>query len=238
MVQIWALYQYIYKVHRVFYANRPSWRFIKSSIHPSFFPPMNTVTPPLHYYKEKAEQIKLILDIMIWFAEYEVTSSVISPNGHAVSVVTTNQTHTAVENLKPESRYTHWTLDCVCLSPTHRIFHYTTDSSFFSCFFFLSYEFTVTPKNELGSGPSSEPVSFSTESGMKNSLEPSLLHLLSILSFSIGPLAKASLSKSNHKTALRFMNSLQILQGKVFDCKLNCTRCVSIQHAILHCNPG
>ncbi|XP_060785403.1 target of Nesh-SH3 isoform X3 [Neoarius graeffei] len=62
--------------------------------------------------------------------EYEVTSSVISPNGHAVSVVTTNQTHTAVENLKPES----------------------------------SYEFTVTPKNELGSGPSSEPVSFSTES--------------------------------------------------------------------------
>lgn len=120
-----------------FYANRPSWRFIKSSIHPSFFSPMNTVTPPLHYYKEKAEQIKLILDIMIWFTEYEVTSSVISPNGHAVSVVTTNQTHTAVENLKPESRYAHWTLDCVCLSPTHRIFHYTTDSSFFSCFFFF-----------------------------------------------------------------------------------------------------
>ncbi|KAB5576837.1 hypothetical protein PHYPO_G00203100 [Pangasianodon hypophthalmus] len=62
--------------------------------------------------------------------EYEVTSSVVSPNGHVVSVVKTNQTHTAVENLKPES----------------------------------SYEFTVTPKNELGSGPSSESVSFSTES--------------------------------------------------------------------------
>ncbi|KAF7709266.1 hypothetical protein HF521_016116 [Silurus meridionalis] len=61
---------------------------------------------------------------------YEVTSSVKSPNGQVVSVVTTNQTHTAVENLKPES----------------------------------SYEFTVTPKNELGSGPSSEPVSFNTES--------------------------------------------------------------------------
>ncbi|XP_017325636.2 target of Nesh-SH3 isoform X2 [Ictalurus punctatus] len=62
--------------------------------------------------------------------EYEVTSSVINPNGQVVSVVKTNQTHAAVENLKPES----------------------------------SYEFTVTPKNELGSGPSSEPVSFSTES--------------------------------------------------------------------------
>ncbi|XP_026999353.2 target of Nesh-SH3 isoform X2 [Tachysurus fulvidraco] len=62
--------------------------------------------------------------------EYEVTSSVKSPNGRVVSVVKTNQTHTAVENLTPES----------------------------------SYEFKVTPKNELGSGPSSDSVSFSTES--------------------------------------------------------------------------
>ncbi|XP_062862031.1 target of Nesh-SH3 isoform X5 [Trichomycterus rosablanca] len=62
--------------------------------------------------------------------EYDVTSSIKSPNGDEVSVVTTNQTHTAVENLKPES----------------------------------SYEFTVIPKNELGSGPPSEPVSFNTES--------------------------------------------------------------------------
>ncbi|KAL6485071.1 hypothetical protein MHYP_G00071160 [Metynnis hypsauchen] len=62
--------------------------------------------------------------------EYEVTSSTKGPNGKEVSVLTTNQTHTAVENLKPES----------------------------------SYEFTVTPKNELGSGPPSEPVTFSTES--------------------------------------------------------------------------
>ncbi|GAA6087396.1 target of Nesh-SH3 isoform X1, partial [Tachysurus ichikawai] len=62
--------------------------------------------------------------------EYEVTSSVESPNGRVVSVVKTNQTHTAVENLTPES----------------------------------SYEFKVTPKNELGSGPSSDSVSFSTES--------------------------------------------------------------------------
>ncbi|XP_029314887.1 target of Nesh-SH3 isoform X3 [Cottoperca gobio] len=62
--------------------------------------------------------------------EYEVVSTTKGPNGEKVSVLTTNQTHTAVENLNPES----------------------------------SYEFTVTPKNELGTGPSSDPVSFSTES--------------------------------------------------------------------------
>ncbi|KAJ4933423.1 hypothetical protein JOQ06_030253 [Pogonophryne albipinna] len=61
---------------------------------------------------------------------YEVVSTTKGPNGEEVSVLTTNQTHTAVENLKPES----------------------------------SYEFTVTPKNELGAGPSSDPVTFSTES--------------------------------------------------------------------------
>lgn len=31
--------------------------------------------------------------------------------------------------------------------------------------FFYSYEFKVKPKNELGAGPPSEPVSFNTESG-------------------------------------------------------------------------
>ncbi|XP_072300903.1 target of Nesh-SH3 isoform X6 [Eucyclogobius newberryi] len=62
--------------------------------------------------------------------EYEVTSTTKGPNGEEVSVLTTNQTHTAVENLKPES----------------------------------SYKFQVTPKNELGTGPSSDPVTFSTES--------------------------------------------------------------------------
>uniref|UniRef100_A0A8C5NGL6 Fibronectin type-III domain-containing protein n=1 Tax=Gouania willdenowi TaxID=441366 RepID=A0A8C5NGL6_GOUWI len=62
--------------------------------------------------------------------EYEVVSTSKGPNGQQVSVQTTNQTHTAVENLKPSS----------------------------------SYEFKVTPKNELGSGPSTDPVSFSTES--------------------------------------------------------------------------
>ncbi|KAG7270258.1 hypothetical protein CRUP_031960, partial [Coryphaenoides rupestris] len=56
---------------------------------------------------------------------------VTGPHGEEVSILTTNQTHTAVENLKPES----------------------------------SYEFTVVSKNELGSGPFSDPVSFSTESG-------------------------------------------------------------------------
>ncbi|XP_056303893.1 ABI family, member 3 (NESH) binding protein b isoform X9 [Danio aesculapii] len=62
--------------------------------------------------------------------EYEVISTTKGPDGEQVSILTTNQTHTAVENLKPES----------------------------------SYEFKVKPKNELGEGPSSEPVSFSTES--------------------------------------------------------------------------
>ncbi|XP_063356105.1 target of Nesh-SH3 isoform X7 [Pelmatolapia mariae] len=62
--------------------------------------------------------------------EYEVVSTTTGPNGREMSVLTTNQTHTAVENLKPES----------------------------------SYEFTVTPRNELGTGPSSDPVTFSTES--------------------------------------------------------------------------
>ncbi|XP_067439684.1 ABI family, member 3 (NESH) binding protein b isoform X9 [Thunnus thynnus] len=62
--------------------------------------------------------------------EYEVISTTKGPDGEQVSILTTNQTHTTVENLKPES----------------------------------SYEFKVKPKNELGEGPSSEPVSFNTES--------------------------------------------------------------------------
>ncbi|XP_027024561.2 ABI family, member 3 (NESH) binding protein b isoform X8 [Tachysurus fulvidraco] len=62
--------------------------------------------------------------------EYEVISTTKGPEGEKVSILTTNQTHTAVENLKPES----------------------------------SYEFKVKPKNELGEGPPSEPVTFNTES--------------------------------------------------------------------------
>ncbi|XP_066510443.1 target of Nesh-SH3-like isoform X3 [Hoplias malabaricus] len=62
--------------------------------------------------------------------EYEVISTTKGPDGEKVSILTTNQTHTAVENLKPESKY----------------------------------EFKVKPKNELGVGPPSEPVSFNTES--------------------------------------------------------------------------
>ncbi|XP_023192647.1 target of Nesh-SH3-like isoform X5 [Xiphophorus maculatus] len=62
--------------------------------------------------------------------EYEVVSTTTGPSGQKVSKLTTNQTHTAVENLTPDS----------------------------------SYEFKVTPKNELGVGPSSDPVTFSTES--------------------------------------------------------------------------
>ncbi|XP_054480135.1 target of Nesh-SH3-like [Anoplopoma fimbria] len=62
--------------------------------------------------------------------EYEVISTAKGPDGEQVSILITNQTHTTVENLKPES----------------------------------SYEFKVKPKNELGAGPLSEPVSFNTES--------------------------------------------------------------------------
>lgn len=40
-----------------------------------------------------------------FLSEYEVVSTSKGPNGEEVSVLTTNQTHTAVENLKPESRY-------------------------------------------------------------------------------------------------------------------------------------
>uniref|UniRef100_A0A8C2GMW1 ABI family, member 3 (NESH) binding protein b n=1 Tax=Cyprinus carpio TaxID=7962 RepID=A0A8C2GMW1_CYPCA len=62
--------------------------------------------------------------------EYEVISTTKGPDGEQVSILTTNQTHTAVENLLPDS----------------------------------SYEFKVKPKNELGEGPPSEPVTFNTES--------------------------------------------------------------------------
>lgn len=46
---------------------------------------------------------------IILSAEYEVISTAKGPDGEQVSVLTTNQTHTAVENLRPESR-------CVCYS--------------------------------------------------------------------------------------------------------------------------
>ncbi|XP_056444447.1 target of Nesh-SH3-like [Gadus chalcogrammus] len=62
--------------------------------------------------------------------EYEVISTATGPDGEEVSVLTTDQTHTVVENLRPES----------------------------------SYAFKVKPKNDLGAGPPSEPVTFSTES--------------------------------------------------------------------------
>ncbi|NXA68546.1 TARSH protein, partial [Mohoua ochrocephala] len=65
--------------------------------------------------------------------EYEVVST---ENGGSdgekeKSIITTNQTHSTVENLKPDT----------------------------------SYEFHVKPRNPLGEGPSSNVVSFSTESG-------------------------------------------------------------------------
>lgn len=43
-------------------------------------------------------------DIVVVSSEYEVISTAKGPDGEQVSILTTNQTHTAVENLKPESR--------------------------------------------------------------------------------------------------------------------------------------
>uniref|UniRef100_A0A8C3QIU5 ABI family member 3 binding protein n=1 Tax=Cyanoderma ruficeps TaxID=181631 RepID=A0A8C3QIU5_9PASS len=72
--------------------------------------------------------------------EYEVVST---ENGGSdgekeKSIITTNQTHSAVENLKPDT----------------------------------SYEFHVKPRNPLGEGPSSNVVSFSTESADPRVSEP------------------------------------------------------------------
>lgn len=49
--------------------------------------------------------IKSTLLFLLLLSEYEVVSTTKGPNGQEVSILTTNQTHTAVENLKPESRY-------------------------------------------------------------------------------------------------------------------------------------
>lgn len=43
--------------------------------------------------------------VCLLLSEYEVVSTAKGPNGQEVSILTTNQTHTAVENLKPESKY-------------------------------------------------------------------------------------------------------------------------------------
>lgn len=45
-------------------------------------------------------------------SEYEVVSTTTGPHGKEVSILTTNQTHTAVENLTPESKYE--TMATVC----------------------------------------------------------------------------------------------------------------------------
>lgn len=57
-------------------------------------------------YKPKKNGFSRTLqNIEFLFSEYEVISTAKGPDGEQVSVLTTNQTHTAVENLKPESRY-------------------------------------------------------------------------------------------------------------------------------------
>lgn len=50
-------------------------------------------------------KVKLVLFLFDLLSEYEVHSTTKGPRGEETSVVTTNQTHTAVENLKPESEY-------------------------------------------------------------------------------------------------------------------------------------
>ncbi|NXI59222.1 TARSH protein, partial [Chloroceryle aenea] len=72
--------------------------------------------------------------------EYEVVSTEngASEGEKEKSIITTNQTHSTVENLKPDT----------------------------------SYEFHVKPRNPLGEGPSSNTVSFSTESADPRVSEP------------------------------------------------------------------
>ncbi|KAM9388228.1 target of Nesh-SH3 [Phaethornis superciliosus] len=72
--------------------------------------------------------------------EYEVVSTEngASDGGKEKSIITTNQTHSTVENLKPDT----------------------------------SYEFHVKPRNPLGEGPSSNIVTFSTESADPRVSEP------------------------------------------------------------------
>lgn len=50
-------------------------------------------------------KVKLVLFIFDLLSEYQVVSTTEGPSGNVTSIVTTNQTHTAVENLKPESKY-------------------------------------------------------------------------------------------------------------------------------------
>lgn len=47
----------------------------------------------------------MVLLIFCFLSEYEIISTTEGESGVEKSVVTTNQTHTAVENLKPESKY-------------------------------------------------------------------------------------------------------------------------------------
>lgn len=50
-------------------------------------------------------EVPFALFISRLLSEYEVLSTTKGPRGEEKSIVTTNQTHTAVENLNPESKY-------------------------------------------------------------------------------------------------------------------------------------
>ncbi|XP_028327662.1 target of Nesh-SH3-like isoform X2 [Gouania willdenowi] len=90
---------------------------ISSSL--SFFPEANSgganlttppTTPPTNLTVVTVEGCPSFV-ILDWektdthTTEYEVISTTKGPDGEKVSILTTNQTHTAVENLKPESSY-------------------------------------------------------------------------------------------------------------------------------------
>lgn len=66
---------------------------------------MSYLNPQTSYPASSSHMIFLLLS-----PEYEVVSTTKGPNGDEVSILITNQTHTAVENLSPNSRYVSQTL--------------------------------------------------------------------------------------------------------------------------------
>lgn len=86
------------------------WRWKDAHPSSSWTGKNQTMTPPV-WRSAASDQVWIPLtpgpEFAVLPTEYEVISTAKGPDGEQVSVLTTNQTHTAVENLKPESR-------CVC----------------------------------------------------------------------------------------------------------------------------
>ncbi|TNN37826.1 Target of Nesh-SH3 [Liparis tanakae] len=114
--------------------------------------------------------------------EYDVISTAKGPDGEQVSILTTNRTHTTVENLRPESRSRSRVLaNELFVLPELKDEKVSGEKDKWKkCLSSWStdrkqrrggevkkstYEFTVKPKNQLGAGPPSGPVAFHTESG-------------------------------------------------------------------------